>query len=298
MPVSQIPVSLTSSSFAVSKEVLNVTKSFWKDKGVLLKSPSVERNKDLLCAHSLETRLEELKKAFSSQLNTDFVWALRGGYGFHELLPYLKTSDFKTRKIFMGFSDGTSLHYYLNKSLNQPSLHSPHPNWFALSQNKALVKKLSLFLKAPQSYAPVFRNLKLLNSKFTKSLCAKIVGGNMMTLQSVLGTKFDRGCRGNILFLEEVDEPAYKINRILTHMEQAGFFKGVKAVLFGHLSHESKKQERLILKVVERWADRQKFPVVSNLQVGHIHSKNQPLWLGKPSELRLEKTLSLFNNVN
>jgi|GEM_PF-2938312 len=295
----KINAAMVASSFSVPEPDVKKAVAFWSGLGVLLKRPSgVKKKKDLLCAHSLDTRLEELKKAFSSQELGDFVWALRGGYGFQELIPHLKKIDFKSQKTFMGFSDGTSLHYYLNKSLGLASVHAPHPNWFAGNKNAKISSKIEYLLNNPKSFSPEFKALKKLNSVGGgSSVSAKIVGGNLTTLVSVLGTSYDEGSKSNILFLEEVEEPAYKVNRMLTHLSQSGFLKGVRALVFGHLSHSSKNQEKLIRAVVKRWAEKQSFPVVSGMQAGHIHEKNNPFWLGKKSTLVLDEKPRLLNNV-
>lgn len=291
-------VSITSSSFLVPEAEVKKASAFWAENGVLLKKPSgIKRNKDLLCAHSLETRLVELRQAFSSKETSDFVWALRGGYGFQELIPHLKKRDLTSSKIFMGFSDCTSLHYLLNKNLSIPSLHSPHPNWFAKNKSKEITNEIRGFFKNPHAYSPIFKGLKKLNESSVQKINAKVIGGNLTTLVSVLGTKSDLGASSNIVFLEDLEEPAYKINRMLTHLSQAGFLKGVKAVVFGHMTHSSGSQEKLIQAVVKRWAREQSFPVLSGMKAGHLHHENHPFWLGKKSSLVLDEKPRLLNNV-
>lgn len=295
---SHMSVSITASSFPLPKEEIKGAVAFWAKRGVKLKRPEdVKIKKDLLCAHSLDSRLEELKKAFSKAEPGKFVWALRGGYGFQELMPFLRVHDFKAKKVFMGFSDGTSLHYFLNKNLDLPSIHSPHPNWFVKNKSAKLANKIECLLKNPNSFSPLFKSLKKLSSSPVSQVTGKLIGGNLTTLVSVLGTKYDKGAGGNILFLEEVEEPAYKVNRMLNHLSQAGFLKGAKAVVFGHFSHSSKHQEKLIKAVLKRWASHQKFPVVSEMQAGHIHEKNHPFWLGKKSMLVLDEKPRLLNNI-
>jgi len=296
--MSAINVSIVNASSALPAGDIKRTIDLWTKQGVKLSRPKgIKLKKDILSAHSLETRVEELKAAFSKKEMGEFVWALRGGYGLHETLPLLKASSFKTQKTFMGFSDCTALHYYLNQNLNQASLHSSHPNVFLRIKNKKLMSNLNSLLKEPKSFSPVFKGLKYENEVKKKGFKAKVIGGNLTTLVSLIGTPFDKGSLGKILFLEELEEPAYKINRMLTHMEQAGFLKGVKAVVFGHMIHESKGQEALIKKVIKRWAQKQKFPVLSGLQAGHIHQKNNAFWLGKKSELVLDEKPILLNNI-
>jgi len=156
------------------------------------------------------------------------------------------------------------------------------------------------FIDSPHEQSPVFKNLKRLNEIGKSNIKAKIIGGNLVTLASVIGTKYDYGTKGRILFLEEIQEPAYKINRILEHMKQAGFLSGVKAVVFGSFTHENKSELKKVNEYLKEWAKEQKFPVVSGMSAGHI-KENRPFWLGKKSLLILDRPLdqkvSLHNNI-
>lgn len=294
-----IDVQVVASGFGLKKSVVEGSIKLWDRRGVSLNLvKGVVRRSDLLCSSDLTSRVLELKKAFMAKSDGDVVWALRGGYGAQEILPHLKKSDFKSKKTYIGFSDGTSIHYYLNKNLGISSVHGPHANAvFQKFTEGNINSKISALLEDLHSYSDVFKGLKLLNKPKVKSLNANVIGGNLTTLVSILGTKFDKGTSGDILFLEEVDEPAYKVNRLLVHMDQAGFLNGVKAVVFGHFTHSSKAQQVLIGKVLKRWALSKKFPVVSGLQAGHDHKNNNPLWLGKKSKLILDGKPQLLNNI-
>lgn len=292
-------VALIASSFGLKNEVVKGTCAWWLRNNFKLSKPEgILYKKDLLCASDIDSRVKELKKAFSKKTSGEIVWSLRGGYGMQEVLPYLKKTDFKEKKIYLGFSDGTALHYFLNKNLGVASVHSPHANAaFQKLTNTKINSKIKALLENPNEYSDVFKGLKLLNTSGKKQVIGNVIGGNLTTLVALIGTKYDMGCSGDVLFLEEVEEPAYKVNRMLTHLDQSGFLKGVRAVVFGHFSHSNKAQEKLIKKVLKRWACRYKFPVVSGMQAGHIHSKNNPFWLGKKSKLMLDDRPSLLNNI-
>lgn len=287
------------SGFSLKKQEILGCQKYWKKKGVLLFFPlKRESEKDLLCAAPLDYRIKELKEAFSARQEGAFVWSLRGGYGMQEILPHLKAKDFKSQKIYIGFSDGTSLHYYLNQNLNIPTVHGPHPNTFHLDLHKAKISKdYMVLLENPDKLSQVFKDLKMLNTPSKIKIRAKLIGGNLTTLVSLVGTPYDKGCRNRILFLEEVEEPAYKVNRMLNHLEQANFLRGVRAVVFGHFSHSNVKEKNKIQKVLKHWALKQKFPILSGMQAGHDHYHNHPFWLGKKSELILDENPKLLNNI-
>ncbi len=294
-----IKVSCVASGFKLNDKDIKASLSWWLKRGVLIEQISgMPFKKDLLCSSNLESRVQELKQAFNKKTSSKIVWALRGGYGMQEIIPYLKPSDFKAEKIYMGFSDCTNLHYYLNKNLGLSSIHGPHVSAaFKKLNNMNINNKIHILLKNPHIYSDTFKNLKLLNTSTKNKILAKLIGGNLTTLVSIIATKIDKGSKGDILFLEEVQEPAYKINRMLTHLNQSRFLLGVKAIIFGHFSHSNKKEEKLIKKVLKQWALSQKFPVLSGLQAGHIHKKNNPFWLGKRSKLILDPKPRLINNI-
>ena len=297
----EIKAHLISSGFKLNPKEIKKTKEYWLERGLgFIYEPHLmnihKSTNDLLCSEKLDVRFKEFKKAFESE-ETEFVWSLRGGYGAHQLLPLLSKVSFAKKKTYMGFSDGTSIHYYINMHLNWPSLHSPHPNTFHKKMHSPEIESYlsRVFQNEEQTFE--FHDLKVLNGEFSNILEAKLLGGNLTTLVSLLGTPFYKGAEGKILFLEEIEEPAYKVIRHLHHMDQAGFFKNVKALVFGHMTHSDENQEALIYQCVKDWAKSQKTPVLWGLNAGHKHKENNPLWLFKNTKLYLDENPHLINNV-
>ena len=290
---------LISSGFKLKPDEVQKTKDYWRTRGLeFIHEPHLMNNetKDLLCSESLRVRFEELKKAFESG-DTEFVWSLRGGYGAHQLLPLFKDIGFENKKTYMGFSDGTSIHYFMNMHLNWPSLHSPHPNTFHKEMHKADVEVNLQKIFKGQTQEIKFKELKLLNAANSGPIEGKIIGGNMTTLVSLLGTNFYKGASDKILFLEEIEEPAYKVSRHLHHMNQAGFFDNIKALVFGHMIHSNNEQEKLIYNFIKDWSREFEFPVLWGLSVGHNHKENHPLWFLKNTRIHLDERLCLINNI-
>ncbi len=282
---------------SIKIEDVKKTKSFLKTQDFLFGFPKFE--KSLICSASYDKRLSDLKAAFKNK-ESDFIWCLRGGYGSHQLLDGMSRKDYKIDKVLMGFSDITSLHYYINQVLERASVHGPHANSFINVHSKKVLKETLGFIHKPKDSRPVFNGLKRLNKVGQKPISAKVIGGNLVSLQAVIGTDYDKGVKGRILFLEEIAEPAYKINRILEHMKQSGFLTGVRAVVLGGFTHENKKELLKINAYLKDWAKEQNFPVLSGMSAGHI-KENRPFWLGKKSLLTLDRALdqkvSLHNNV-
>ncbi len=254
---------------------------------------------DELCSHTANKRFEDFKKALKD--NHKFIWCLRGGYGALHIAPdVLKLSKPKNQKNLIGFSDITILHYILNQQWNWPSLHWKHLNGFLDSETKSFNK--NLFVKSldrinHQKYFE-FNDLSPLNIKAekTKSIKSKIVGGNLITLQSLVGLKIKKP-KGKILFFEEIDEPVYKIDRALTQLEYAGWFKGVSAIVLGSFTNKNADIEIQTKDYFKTKFLKFDLPVFEGLKAGHIPDQ-QPLFFNTESEINRDKKGFGLKNKN
>ncbi len=253
---------------------------------------------DPLCSSPSEDRLYNLLEALESDQNP-VIWALRGGYGSIQLLQSLAERKIKTKSQikFVGFSDLTSLHHFILTQYQQPTLHGPHIGRLSQGGVAPLIEFYNEYILAPKPKTYTHQ-LQAVNKpgETLKNLKAKCWGGNLVTLQSLIGTPWGKPLPG-ILILEEVNEPAYKIDRILYHMTQAGFFKQTQALVFGDLTHPDKDERQRIQKTIKHWAEKQSLPVYSGLKVGH-EDVNQALYFGTPSEMELKEGKHLLFNRN
>lgn len=223
-------------------------------------------------ANSDERRFEYLKKALLAS-DSKAVWCLRGGYGSLRLMDRLqKLKKPKVAKIFLGYSDITTLHGFLNQAWEWPTLHGPVVDRFAKKENRKseLVSLKKILLGQKQEV--LFSNLTALNSSAQKrrTIHGEVVGGNATVIQSMLATPWQMDLAGKILFLEDTGEKAYRMDRILNHLRQSGFLANAKAVVFGGVIHSDLKEQRLIWKTtIPDFASRLTIPVLSGLPCGH-----------------------------
>jgi muramoyltetrapeptide carboxypeptidase len=180
---------------------------------------------------------------FSKRDDLDVIWCARGGYGATHLLPYLdrakKSLQSKKKKVVVGYSDATALMEWFRVNLGWKTIHAPMPSLrtFSIleasewSLIKSLIARSTKASKAKVEYThaltPIF-----LPKRFNK-VEAPLVGGNFFVWNSMLGTKNAGNARGKILFLEEIQENAGRLNRFVHHLEQTGGFKGTRAVVLG-----------------------------------------------------------------
>ena len=187
---------------------------------------------------SIEERLDDLHTMFRDS-EVKAVFAIRGGYGSMHLLDRIDYDLIhRNPKIFLGYSDITALHLALNRHAKLVTFHGP----ITLSRFTDYTQKC--FRKALFEAQPIG---KLTNPPETNELrpshtlrtikpgiaTGQLIGGNLTLISTTLGTPYEIETRGKIVFLEDVDEEPYSIDRMLTHLRLAGKFDGVAGLIFG-----------------------------------------------------------------
>lgn len=185
----------------------------------------------------------------------------------------------RREKLFIGFSDGTALHVFLNQVWNWPTLHGPSAEQIAKLTVGPQTIEIALHIARQgfSQYTPP--TLKPFNRKARKisSLSGTLVGGNLCILQCGAGTKWQLNSSDRILFLEEVDERGYRVDRMLMHLQQANILEGAKAIIFGDfVGGDEVSGTSLILPVLQRFAENINLPVFSLPGCGH-GNENLPL---------------------
>lgn len=246
--------------------------------------------KDLLCANTDEIRFKSLRNAIENS-QTKAIICARGGYGSMRLIPELtKVSPPQQSKLFVGMSDLTALNLYLHQQWGWPILHG------ALAIDKFSPESIAAFKSVLFGETD---QLKLsgipLNSLAEKNhfIEANIIGGNLTLVQTGIGTPWQMNASNKIIFLEEIGERGYRIDRMLEHLRQAGAFEKAKAILLGDFINGNEPNgSSLVEPVLERFAKSCEIPVVKIEGLGH-GSTNFPLPLGKTVTLQFGKEIRL-----
>jgi muramoyltetrapeptide carboxypeptidase len=241
---------------------------------------------DLLCANSDARRLAHLRRALWAR-DSRAVWCVRGGYGALRLVPrLLRLPPPALPKLFVGYSDATTLHYLLNLHWKWPSLHGPLLDRLGTSvvrEQERIELHGALFGTEPQLHYPGLAPLNAAARRGTP-VTGRVFGGNLTVLQSLLGTALQRRASG-ILFLEDIGERGYRVDRVLEHFAQAGLLRGVRAVVFGtFLGGNEPDGRNLVLDVLRRFAAEQPVPVFAGLDAGHGEYQ-RPVFFGSPARL-------------
>jgi len=240
-------------------------------------------------SHSDERRLELLTNALQAE-DSKAIWCLRGGYGSNRLMQDLqKMKKPKTAKIFVGLSDVTSLHLFLNQVWQWPTLHGPVLVRLGSGDLGLRGKKEIQSLVFGKMQELEFSGVKPLNAEALQvksrggALKAEFLGGNLMTLQSAIGTKVALQGKQHFVFIEEVAERGYRIDRMLYHLFDAGCFQGARGIFLGEFlggdeplksdasggARGSRSTKSYVKKALQRFIKDIGIPVFGYLPVGH-----------------------------
>ncbi|MBI2707368.1 MAG: LD-carboxypeptidase [Proteobacteria bacterium] len=255
--------------------------------------------------------------AFIKALLSDFpaLWALRGGFGCHEVLDYLEHSDVSAlprKKMFLGFSDFTAIHLWL-ATQQCPSLHGP-----VAGLGRELVEITKSQVNKEVSLGDVIKILKgkipELEHKFDvihlgkgpslEAIEGSVLGGNLSIIENHNGTPTALRGRGRFVLLEDTLEDPTRFIRRLLGLLRVGVFDEAKGILFGHMPlrgyEDSTEGTKEIIRsfVTEFLVPRSNIPVLYSPRFGH-GPYNDVMPFGTKARLTLEgPTATLRVKVN
>jgi muramoyltetrapeptide carboxypeptidase len=224
-------------------------------------------------------RAEELVHALEDN-SVQAIIGLRGGYGCSRLVPKLMTAkSLQQPKVFMGFSDLTTLHLFLNRRLGWVTLHGPMV--MTMDWDKPLIELEShLFsLLTDPEYRPVlsFPQLETWEPGKAEGVLA---GGCLSMITASIGTPYEIETEGKILFLEDLGEQPYRLDRMITQLQLSGKLQSIKGIILGTFNEcdptEGDYSARDVLKEMLRVLH---IPILANFPAGH-GSENWPFPLG------------------
>ena len=218
------------------------------------------------------------------------IWGAKGGYGTVRIVDRIDFTKFKQKpKWVIGFSDMTVMHSHIN-NMGIETLHAI----MAISAKSATPDAVASFRKSlfgePLEY-------HISKHPFNKEGKAKgeIVGGNLSVLYSILGSKSAIDYKGKILFIEDLDEYLYHIDRMMMNLKRNGYFDGVKAVIVGAMTEMNDNDipwGKDALQIIQDVLKDYKFPIIYNFPAGHIKD-NRALILGKTVSIEVNNKESI-----
>jgi len=235
-----------------------------------------------------EQRAEDFQQQLDNP-NIKAIWCVRGGYGTVRIIDLLDFTKFKQNpKWIVGFSDVTVIHSYVNK-LNIATIHGAMP----VTVGKASVESIESLRKALFGENLAFE-IPFNPANRLGNVKGEIVGGNLSILYSLMGSNAQIDCKGKILFIEDLDEYLYHIDRMMMSLKRCGCFDGLNGLIIGTMSKMKdndipwgKNANQIIEDVTKEYS----FPVLYNFPAGHFHD-NRALIFGKQVSLELNATTS------
>lgn len=230
-----------------------------------------------------QERIQDINWALNDE-DISAIWASRGGYGCQHLIEHLKLDNFKKNpKWYIGYSDNTVIQSYLLKK-GFASLHGQ-------------TVKTSSFGVTDESYDLIFDILEGTKPEYiftshqlnkTGTVKGQLTGGNLALIYALLGTKYSFKFKNRILFIEDIGESFYALDRMIMTLELAGVFNKISGLIVGGMTNMGDEKENIQYKesfddlayglISDRIA-KYDFPVLFGFPNGHIKD-NRPLIIG------------------
>ena len=243
-----------------------------------------------------EQRIKDINWALNNP-EISAIWASRGGYGCQHLVQHLDLKEFrKNPKWYIGYSDNTVIQSYLLKK------------GFASIHGQTI--KTSSFGVTEESYDLTFDILKgkypdykINSTEYNRvgEASGILVGGNLALIYALLGTKYSFDFQDNILFIEDIGENFYALDRMIMSLELAGVFKKIKGLIVGGMTNMGKEGENkhyeesfdpYVNQQISNRVSKYDFPTVFNFPNGHIFD-NRPLIIGSEITMKVRNKVSV-----
>jgi len=238
-----------------------------------------------------DERLADFQEALDDE-TVDFILCTRGGYGSVRIIDQLDFSKFiQHPKLIIGFSDITVFHSHIHTYFGLPTIHASVPLNFKSNTPKALYSLLNALNNKPMSY-------EIIPSKYNREgdVKAKLVGGNLSILHSLIGTNSDIDTTGKILFIEDIAEPIYSIDRMMFALKKSGKLDKLAGLIVGGMTNIKDSEipfGKTVYEIISEIAGPYKFPVCFDFPAGHIDD-NRAMVFGKEATLKVSKGKVIF----
>lgn len=209
-------------------------------------------------------RLNDINRALRDP-KIEAIWCLRGGYGVMRLLAGIDYDALsRTPKVILGYSDVTALHTAVQRKCRLVTFHGPTAREVLTDFSRDSLERAVLQHGDSCGVAPSAREINAGSAE------GRLVGGNLSVLASLCGTPYMPDLADGILILEDVNEPVYRIDRMLQQLSLSGSLNACKAIVFGDCTKCPEDAGRPFDEVLGEVANTLGVPCLAGIPIGHI----------------------------
>ena len=237
---------------------------------------------------TIEERLSDLLDAFRDKA-VKAILCSRGGYGIMQLLELIPPEIVQNNpKWVIGYSDITALHAFM-QNCGVASIHAPMAKHLSEADDLSTSALRGILLGEFPQYQ--FESHSLNRDGECQG---ELIGGNLSVLMGLRGTKFDMQPEGKILFLEDIGERPYHVERMMLNLKMSGVLAKLSGLIVGQFTdyEEDPLMMKPLMEIIADTVAEYSYPVAFNFPVGHV-SANYPLIGGAQVELKMNKNPSL-----
>lgn len=243
-----------------------------------------------------QERIDDLNWALNQQ-DISAIWATRGGYGSQHLVEHLTLSGFKKKpKWYIGYSDNTVINsFLLNKGY--ASIHGQTIKTASFGVSEESYENIFSILEGQKTSYTVARHT------FNKQGMAEgeLVGGNLALVYALLGTSFSYDFTDKILFIEDIGEHLYALDRMLMSLDLSGAFSKIKGLIIGGMTNMGNEKDNMYYEepfdisayeIISQRIEKYNFPTLFGFPNGHIFD-NRPLIIGANTRIEVSEEVKV-----
>lgn len=279
-------VMLVAPAKKIQAEVIEKATSILEKWGLKVHVGKYATNEHYWFAGTDSERIQDMQQALDNP-HVKAIIALRGGYGTSRIITQLDFTKFTQHpKWIVGFSDITILHAKLSQ-YNTASIHGTMPILFDEENDFMSLDTLKKALFGELNHYTLSTHPK--NKQGIAQ--GRLVGGNLALLNVAIGTSYDVDTQNAILFIEDIDEYAYNIDRMMIHLKHAGKLEYLAGLIVGYMTNIKESEDKFFGKeayqIIEEVVSEYNYPICYHFPAGH-EPDNYALYLNRSATLKIE----------
>jgi len=275
-------IRIVSPAKSIDQVHVDFAENFLEEHGFEIEIGTYALGQDHYFSGTVQERLSDFQYALDDP-SIDIILCARGGYGCVQLIDELDFSAFlQDPKLIVGYSDVTVFHSHITANFQLQTIHATAPLNFAENTTEALESLLNALKGRENTYEFGSHARNVLGD-----VEAEVIGGNLAILYSLLGTNSEVNFKDKILFIEEVGEAVYAVDRMFYALKKAGKLKQIKGLMVGGMTHMKDSEipyGKSVEEVIHDHIAPLNIPLAFNFPAGHIDD-NRALIMGKKAKL-------------